>query len=415
MKRRAFITSVLAGGASLMAAQAREDDPMGEEAQSGGAPDARALAEHRIRKIEARRLQDRFPRFVGRNCKGRPAGRGGGYQVRTLITDKGARGWGMSWVPDDRVRKFVGRRVSDLFDLQRGTTEEAFNEIDLPLHDLVGHILRKPVYELLGAKGPRQVAIYSGSIYFDDLEPESKPRGVPGVLASCQQDYDAGYRAFKLKIGRGFKWMKGKEGTRRDIEVTRAVRERFPDCKILVDANDGYTCKDFLGYLTAVKDCGLYCIEEPFRERRDDLAKLREHMSKVGCKALIMEGEGRTERAEKPWRYGGYTPRHIDTLFALAKEKLVDIFNLDLGIVGFTRWRHVMPELIAAGVAASPHTWVWTPRPYYAAQLAAGAGNVVIVEGIPGKAKGIDYSAYKFVDGKLAMPDVPGFGLALTS
>jgi len=25
----------------------------------------------------------------------------------------------------------------------------------------------------------------------------------------------------------------------------------------------------------------------------------------------------------------------------------------------------------------------WTPRPYYSAQLAAGVGNVVIVEGIP--------------------------------
>ena len=27
----------------------------------------------------------------------------------------------------------------------------------------------------------------------------------------------------------------------------------------------------------------------------------------------------------------------------------------------------------AAGVQASPHTWMWTPRPFYVAQLAAGA------------------------------------------
>jgi len=34
------------------------------------------------------------------------------------------------------------------------------------------------------------------------------------VLASCKQDYDAGYRAFKLKMGRGYKWTKRPEGLR---------------------------------------------------------------------------------------------------------------------------------------------------------------------------------------------------------
>jgi D-galactarolactone cycloisomerase len=65
-------------------------------------------------------------------------------------------------------------------------------------------------------------------------------------------------------------------------------------------------------------------------------------------------------------------------------EKLIDVFLLDLGIVGFTRYRHIMPEIQKAGVLVSPHTWMWTPRPYYTAQLDAGVGNVVIVEGIPG-------------------------------
>jgi D-galactarolactone cycloisomerase len=74
-----------------------------------------------------------------------------------------------------------------------------------------------------------------------------------------------------------------------------------------------------------------------------------------------------------------------------------------------------MPEIQKAGVLASPHTWMWTPRPYYAAQLGAGVGNVVIVEGIPGQADGVDYSTYKFVDGNIIVPDVPGFGLWLES
>ena len=56
-----------------------------------------------------------------------------------------------------------------------------------------------------------------------------------------------------------------------------------------------------------------------------------------------------------------------------------------------SRWRAVMPELKQAGLLASPHTWAGTPRPHDCAHLAAGVGNVDIVEGIPSKASGMDY------------------------
>jgi L-alanine-DL-glutamate epimerase-like enolase superfamily enzyme len=72
-----------------------------------------------------------------------------------------------------------------------------------------------------------------------------------------------------------------------------------------------------------------------------------------------------------------------------------------------------MPALVKAGIKASPHLWMWTPRTYYCAQLAAGVGNVCIIEGIPGQAPEIDYSAYKITDGKLVVPETPGFGLKL--
>lgn len=133
----------------------------------------------------------------------------------------------MSHGPDEQVQKFVGSQVSELFDIDEGTNEDALL-LDIPLHNLAGAILGVPVYELLGSKGPKNLPIY-GAIYFDDLDPDDKPRGVAGVLESCRQDYKAGYRAFKLKIGRGFKWMPKEEGTKRDIEVTRTVRENFPD------------------------------------------------------------------------------------------------------------------------------------------------------------------------------------------
>ena len=413
MKRRTFLKSVALGSAAGFCMA--DERPTAPTTRTALDPDAvaRELANHRIAKIEAKRSNDRYARSIGPSRTGKRVGRGFGRQIRVLTTDQGVKGGAMSWWPDTEVDRFVGTKVSDLFDLAHGTADEA-TPLDFPLHDLVGHILNRPVCDLLGNHGPRKVPIYSAAIYFDDLEETGKLRGIDRLLASCQDDYDRGYRAFKLKLGRGIHCMPKREGQRRDLEVTLAVRERFGDCKILVDANNSYSVEDFLGYVTGIKDAGLYVIEEPFPENRDDLQRLRDHMGKVGCKALIMEGESGGGPVEGPWRYGSYSRKHVEQLFALADERLVDVFNMDLTGVGFTRWRRVMDELVKAGVTASPHTWAGTPRPYYCAHLAAGVGNVLIVEGIPGTATGMDYSAWQFDDGKLVVPDEPGFGLRLS-
>ena len=291
--------------------------------------------------------------------------------------------------------------------------DQMLGALDKALHDLAGNILGLPVWKLIGAAGPRETLLYSGAIYMEDVWPPDAPRGIPAVLAACQQDYDTGYRAFKLKIGRGFKWMPRQEGLQRDIEVTHAVKERFPDCRILVDANDAFTVDEAIKYVRSIADCDLHWIEEPFEEDYDGLKRLKDAMARVGCRALIADGERRKRQAKPLTRHGGYVEEFTDRLYRLAEAKLVDVFVLDLGIVGFTRWRKLMPELTRAGIKASPHLWMWTPRTYYCAQFAAGVGNVCIIEGIPGRASGIDYSAYSITDGKLVVPDIPGFGLKL--
>jgi len=411
MNRREFLARAGTGAALVSLAQTSRAEASANAAAAADWP--RDLASHRIAKIDAWSSNDRYTRSLGPNSRGNPLGRGYGRQFRTLTTDQGATGFGMSGASDAVIRKLVGARVSDLFAAETGTSPEA-DPLDLALYDLAGAILQKPVYEILGAKGPIRLPIYSGAIYMDDLIPLEKPRGVRAVVDACRQDYVAGYRAFKLKIGRGAKWIPGEPGLRRDVEVTRAVREACPDCKILVDANDAYACDDFLKYVTAVADCDLFFIEEPFAENRDDLKRLRDHMARVGCKALIADGEGRSSAADEIWKYGGYAKEWVDNLYALAAEGLVDVFVFDLAIVGFSRWRHVMPELVEAGVKAAPHLWGGTPRPFYCAHLGAGVGNVLIVEGIPGVGTGLDYGHFQIDGGDVVVPKVPGFGIVHT-
>lgn len=405
MRRRDF----LSGGLGLLGASCGFSFPGRCDAAPSWSKD---LADHRIVNFETFQSRDRYVRSLGPNAKRGPLGSGYSRPFRIATTDQGARGIGMCWPNEDSIKPFVGAKLGDLFDPSVGVTEEA-HALDYVLHDLAGEILGKPVYELMGAHGPTEIDTYSGAIYMEDLMPQTEPRGVSAVLDACQMDYDFGYRAFKLKIGRA-RWMQGDQGDQRDIEATRAVREKFPDCKILVDANDGYTVDRFLKYVTGVADCDLFWIEEPFVENRDGLARLRDHMHKVGCRALIADGEARTGSAPELWKWGEYEKKFIDRFFRLTEERLIDVCVFDIGTLGFTRWRKVMPILKEAGVAAAPHLWGCTPKPLYCAHLAAGIGNVLIVEGIPGVGKNLDYSNFAIRDGKLCVPSVPGFGISRT-
>jgi L-alanine-DL-glutamate epimerase-like enolase superfamily enzyme len=103
-----------------------------------------------------------------------------------------------------------------------------------------------------------------------------------------------------------------------------AVREQSPDCPILADANNGYTCDGFLRYFEAVVDCRLFWIEEPFREDRDDLRRLRYFRDSHSPETLIADGESRFD---------------VPALLELAHERLLDVLLMDIAGHGFTGWQ----------------------------------------------------------------------------
>lgn len=357
---------------------------------------AESLAMHCIAAVETFKISSRYPRLVGKNAQRGIHGTGPIGQVRVITTDRGAMGWGLAPAPE--LPDLVGRRVAELFDPATGVIAPEALALDFPLHDLAGAILGQSVYQMLGARGPQQVPCYDGAIYMDDVLPEDAPRGIGVVLENCRADYALGYRAFKLKIGRGYKWMPPQEGLQRDIEVTRRVRQAFPDADILVDANDGYTLDGILRYLDAVADCGLFWVEEPFRENRADLLRLKEFLARRSPATLIADGESAPD---------------IPQLLALAREGLVDVLIMDIVGLGMTAWRRWLAEIVATGARISPHTWGDALKTRYAAQFVAGVGHVLTVEGVPATTQDVDWSGYALVDGLLRLPDAPGFGMKL--
>lgn len=89
-------------------------------------------------------------------------------------------------------------------------------------------------------------------------QPRTFPVGVsiggktlPQILQLAERAVDLGYRRLKVKIWPGF-----------DDEVARALRTRFPDILLQVDANSAYTMEDWQR-LKALDDLDLLLVEQP--------------------------------------------------------------------------------------------------------------------------------------------------------
>ncbi|MGJ1408228.1 enolase C-terminal domain-like protein [Sphingobacterium thalpophilum] len=401
MKRRAFLHALNLGIAS---ATLSNNYIHGKALSSllGVGDKDKELSYHRIKDIKFSSVQMNYPRLVGKNARLDLHGYGPNVEICCIRTDKGAMGWasirGSKRDAEHISGDLIGKKVSDLFSTQMGTLRDIHMPFDMALHDLAGVILQQPVYEMLGRKQPFITDYYSGMIYFDDLEPSDRPRGIDRILEECRYDYGVGYRQFKLKIGRGHKWMSFKEGLQRDIEVTNAVAEAFPDCRILVDGNNGFTLDQFLQYLKGIPTVNLFWIEEPFHETITDYQKLRAYLKTEGIGTLLADGEADPDQ---------------NLLKMLFEMKLLDVHLTDIEGLGFTNWRRLMPELIQLGAQASPHAWGSLLKSYYTAHLAGGLGNTITIEGVTSTSDDVDFSGYEINNGKLIPSSSPGFGMPL--
>lgn len=364
------------------------------------------LTRHRIVSIEPSVVRSVLARPIGRNAMRDGHGDGRELPVVIVRTDRGATGWGHAGTGGvarlaglDHVDALLGRSLADLLDPARGVIDDAARVLDIPLHDLAGRVLGMPVYAMLGASGSTEVRCYSGGIYFDDLDPAGAPSGLDAIRRDLRMDWVLGHRDFKLKIGRGHRWMPAAAGLERDIAATRLARELYPDARLLVDGNDGMTRRDIERYLASVADLGLYWVEELLPESRSTSAWLRALVDATSPGTRIADGEAEPDPV---------------LLTELARDGHLDVALMDAFRFGFTAWRGVMGTLSAAGTEASPHTWGSPLTMHYAAHLAAGLGNVPTIEAMPAALDGVDASGYRLLDGVLSVPETPGFGIELS-
>ena len=381
MKRRHFIALSAATAIAGLRAQ----------------PTAGPLAEHKIQSLDFKPVPLPWPRLVRKNAKLDVHGRGPTITVAILKTDQGAMGWGeLGGNPKDleKLRTLVvGKPVSEIFNSTIGTTLRDAQPLDIALHDLAGVILGQPVWKMLGAEKPHIYPVYSGMVYFDDLEPKGNPAGIAQVLKNCAADRELGYRQLKVKIGRGNRWMSKEDGLKREIH------KAFPDCELLVDANDGYSVATTIAFLKGIEGIPLFWIEEPFVESVAAWTELHAWTSTNGWgKTLLADGEQHND---------------IPVLEELEAKGILNVRLLDIVGLGFTPWRALMPKLVKTRTVCSPHAWGSGLKTIYAAHLVAGLGNGCSVEGVSCSHEHVDFGENVIRDGKMQVSPKPGFGLSL--
>src|SRR5262249_53712115 len=129
------------------------------------------------------------------------------------------------------------------------------------LHPVHGHHMAKAAIEMaildaeLRAQG-KAFGAYLGAVR-DEVDcgvSVGIHPSIPALLETAGESLDQGYRRIKLKIKPGW-----------DVEPVRAVRERFGDVPLQVDANTAYTPASAES-LAALDPFDLLLIEQPMRE-----------------------------------------------------------------------------------------------------------------------------------------------------
>jgi O-succinylbenzoate synthase len=166
----------------------------------------------------------------------------------------------------------VGTRTAHIrgHNMARGGVEAA-------VWDLEARMSGKPLCQHIGGGARREIPC-GVSIGIQD--------SVPQLLEKIEKELAAGYQRIKMKIKPGW-----------DVDVIRQVRARFPQTKLMADANSAYTLAD-AGKLKALDEFGLMMIEQPLaHDEIIDHAKLQAQLKTPICLDECIRSAHQAEQA----------------------------------------------------------------------------------------------------------------------
>jgi L-alanine-DL-glutamate epimerase-like enolase superfamily enzyme len=360
-------------------------------------------ADIRITRIVAFELQTKRNKLAGKNSRLDVHGdKALDWSVR-LFTNNNLEGVGVCWADKkEALAPWLGRPLSELFDFQTPKTRNVRAPLTMPLWDLAGKILNKPVYELLGGKSgnePRRVRVYDGSIYFADLLPQYADNWQDEFKREIDLGLALGHRGFKIKIGRGAKWMPRDEGDARDVAVVKTIRQHAgKDVLLGVDANNGYDLAGAKRFIESIGDANLAFTEEMFPEEVEQCLAYKQFLRERKLDTLLADGE---------------TQKSLEVFEPFIKAQAIDVLQGDMNHFGI---EGIMQEAAMGrpqGVKVAPHNWGSLMGFYQELQVGCAIENFYAAEHDPLTSDYLIAEGVKIADGYATVPQSPGFGLRI--
>ena len=333
-------------------------------------------------------------------------------------SDSGEEGWGQT-APyhADLTARVLHRQVApyalgadplDIDSLMRRIPEEehkfpgsylrrAMGGLDTALWDLRGKLEGRSVCEMLGG-APRPIRVY-GSSMRRDISPREEAERLVRLRDEC------GYDAFKFRIGRECGHDRDQWPGRTEEIVAAVGRALGDEADLLVDANSGYTPARAIEVGRMLEDHGIRHFEEPCPYW--ELEQTREVTEALAPLDIDVTG-GEQDCDLATWR------RIIDM-------RAVDVAQPDVCYLGgLTRTLRVAAMARAAGLPCTPHAANLSLVTVFTLHMMGaieGAGPYVEFT-----IEGSDYYPWQdglfeptlvARDGKVAIPDGPGWGVEI--
>lgn len=303
----------------------------------------------------------------------------------------------------------LGREVDGLLEISDGVVTGAGPGMDrwyrgngwlsILAFDLVGKMRGVSAIDLLGGKKHDSIPAYDTTLYFQDfLNPA---RGALQVADEAAEAIASGWKAVKIKTGRGGRWMMPEAGMQRDIDVVLGVREAVgPGVQIYVDANFGYDNHlDLLDrFIQEVTPADIFWFEEMITHDVNGYRAMREMLARHGSSALLTCGE--VDR----------TP--ISAVFQdLIDEGLIDGYQPDVVGHGFLGWMEIERQLKDTGVRSIPHNFGNGSFGTYASIVFGAASETYVSLEDERILPHFLTAQPDFTNGAYALPTGPGLGV----
>jgi L-alanine-DL-glutamate epimerase-like enolase superfamily enzyme len=382
MHRREFLATAMATSAFVRAVRGNEPPK-----------------DVRITRVVGFDLVSQRSKVAGKNARLDVHGDRATDRMARLYTNADVEGIGNCRTEKEAAAQLIGKDPFDFYRRDEAKFDGPLAAGTMPLWDLLGKLIKKPAYEIMGDAGTEKVPVYDGSIYFADLLPQYAERWRERFKEEIDMGLAIGHRAFKIKIGRGAKWMPRHEGDARDVEIVSLIRQHAGSDVVLgVDANNGYDLAGAKRFLEQVSGAKLAFVEELFPETVDECLALKQFIKEHGWSVLLADGE---------------TQHELEAFKPFIAKRAIDIYQGDMnhfgidGILTEAAWAREQKLLVA------PHNWGSLGGYYQQLHVGRAIGNFYRAEHDPLSNNVLIAEGYSRKAGLASVPKEPGFGLAI--